>query len=91
MAAEEKIMFRRLKAIPQVVSTIGTMVMTVWQAYPIGFLGMLLLQLLQGLLPVGTAWITKLLFDSLAHSLGVHVVATTGMIVLPRMVILLLV
>jgi ATP-binding cassette subfamily B protein len=38
----------------------------VWQAYPAGFVGLLLLTLVQGLVPLGTAWLTKVLFDWLA-------------------------
>lgn len=40
-----------------------------WRAYPIGFVGINLLHIAQGLVPLGTAWLTKALFDILAEAL----------------------
>lgn len=37
-----------------------------WQAHPVALIGMLALELLQGLIPLATAWVTKVLFDLLA-------------------------
>ncbi len=42
----------------------------VWQAYPLACFGTLLITVLQGLLPLATAWITKILFDWLAQRLA---------------------
>lgn len=39
----------------------------VWQAYPSGFVGLLLITVVQGLVPLGIAWLTKVLFDWLAR------------------------
>ncbi|MCP5100672.1 MAG: ABC transporter ATP-binding protein, partial [Chloroflexi bacterium] len=41
-----------------------------WQAYPSGLAGVIFLNILQGLLPLATAWVTKLLFDLLAQRLA---------------------
>lgn len=40
-----------------------------WQAQPVCFVGLIILQLLQGLFPLGTAWLSKILFDLLGQSL----------------------
>lgn len=48
---------------------LGSMTRLAWQAYPVGFAGIIGIELLQGLIPVGTAWLTKLLFDLLANTL----------------------
>lgn len=40
-----------------------------WRAQPFIFLGLLLLTMVQGLLPLGTAWLTKILFDLLSSGL----------------------
>jgi ATP-binding cassette subfamily B protein len=39
-----------------------------WRAQPIIFVSLILLTMMQGLLPLGSAWLTKLLFDLLALS-----------------------
>ncbi len=39
-----------------------------WQAHPLCFAGLMLLELVQSFVPLGQAWITKLLFDLLAKS-----------------------
>ncbi|MCA9946863.1 MAG: ABC transporter ATP-binding protein [Anaerolineales bacterium] len=41
-----------------------------WQAQPYALCGTVLLNILQGLLPLTTAWVTKLLFDLLAQRLA---------------------
>ncbi|HUM72162.1 MAG TPA: hypothetical protein PLK31_25335, partial [Chloroflexota bacterium] len=41
-----------------------------WQANPVALAGVILLNILQGLLPLMTAWVTKLLFDLLAQRLA---------------------
>lgn len=43
-----------------------------WEAQPLCFVGMIVLQLLQGLFPLVTAWLAKLFFDLLAQSLRGH-------------------
>ncbi len=47
----------------------GNMLKLAWQAQPACFTGLLLLQMLEGALPLGTAWVTKSLFDMLGLSL----------------------
>jgi ATP-binding cassette subfamily B protein len=46
--------------------SLGQMVKLAWDIYPLGLLTIIALDILQGLVPLGTAWITKLLFDQLA-------------------------
>ncbi len=41
-----------------------------WQAQPAIFIGLILLTALQGVIPLATAWLTKVLFDLLAQGLG---------------------
>ncbi|MDQ5823997.1 MAG: ABC transporter ATP-binding protein/permease [Chloroflexota bacterium] len=48
------------------VFTVGRLVRLAWEAYPSGLVAILILDLLQGLIPLGIAWVTKLLFDQLA-------------------------
>lgn len=57
-----------------------------WEAHPASFIGLILLELLQGLIPLATAWLTKLLFDLLVNSL--HGGTTVG---LPQELIFLLI
>jgi ATP-binding cassette subfamily B protein len=47
-----------------------------WQAQPSALCGTILLNILQGLLPLATAWVTKLLFDLLAQRLAGAVAVT---------------
>lgn len=46
--------------------TLTSMLRLAWQAHPPSFLGLILLTALQGLIPLATAWITKLIFDLVA-------------------------
>jgi ATP-binding cassette subfamily B protein len=56
-----------------------------WQIYPAGFLLLIAIQILQGLVPLALAWITKVLFDLLAQSLQGHAPAH----LVPALVLLL--
>lgn len=58
--------------------TTGQMSILAFRAQPWCFLAITLLQCLQGLLPLATAWITKILFDLLAQGLQGH--ASTSLI-----------
>lgn len=40
-----------------------------WQAYPLGFAGLVSLEFIQALIPLGTAWIIKVLFDLLSQGI----------------------
>jgi ATP-binding cassette, subfamily B, bacterial len=51
---------------PRFVVTSWTMFQLAWQAQPVICLALVLLTALQGVLPLATAWLTKLLFDLLA-------------------------
>lgn len=42
----------------------------VWRAYPMACLGTIVITIMQGLLPLATAWITKVLFDLLAQRMA---------------------
>ena len=58
-----------LKSIKQFLSPILQMVRLAWQARPLLLVTLILLDIVQGLVPLATAWLTKLLFDSLAQGL----------------------
>lgn len=58
-------MRQRLRGIREAARSARLMVLAVWHAYPAGLLFMLLAQIVQGLFPLGTAWLTKWLFDLL--------------------------
>ncbi|MEO8970137.1 MAG: ABC transporter ATP-binding protein [Ktedonobacteraceae bacterium] len=61
--------FHRLKNAHGFVAAIFKMSQLIWQAQPACFVGLIVLKALQGLMPLATAWLTKLLFDLLARSL----------------------
>ena len=79
-------MLQRFKSIWTLFSTAGAMLHILWQAYPAGLLLTIALQILQGLFPLGTALITKFLFDALAQGIAMH-----GSLALSATVILLLI
>lgn len=54
---------------PQILSSLMRMIGLAWQVSPMIFISLLLLTGIQGLVPLITAWITKLLFDLLALAL----------------------
>ena len=58
----------RLRRIAVAMATVCRMGVMAWQAYPLGFVGLLGLELVQGLVPLATAWVTKVVFDSLSRS-----------------------
>jgi hypothetical protein len=58
-------MWQRWQQIPRFTASIVTMLHLAWQAQPLICLGLVLFSLLQGILPLATAWLTKLLFDLL--------------------------
>lgn len=60
----------RWRGIKPLAQAIVQIVGLVWQAYPLACAGSLLITLLQGLLPLAVAWVTKVLFDWLALRLG---------------------
>lgn len=51
-------------------STTINMIKLAWQTQPISFLGIWLFTVLEGLLPLGQAWVIKSLFDLLGRNLG---------------------
>lgn len=59
-------MSRRGFHVPHFMASLGRMLGLVWQAQPAIFLSLILLTALQGVVPLLTAWVTKLLFDLLA-------------------------
>ena len=62
-------MRRRVSAVIRFARQTGQLVALAWQAQPACFSGVLVLNVTQGLVPVATAWVTKLLFDLLAQAL----------------------
>lgn len=64
-------MFRCFSKSFSLLKNVGMMLQALWQASPLGLLSLVGLQCLQGVLPLGSAWLTRLLFDSLvAHKTG---------------------
>ena len=59
---------RRVAAVSRFARQTGQLVALAWQAQPASFSGLLVLNVTQGLVPVATAWVTKLLFDLLASA-----------------------
>ncbi|MGI9058148.1 MAG: ABC transporter ATP-binding protein [Ktedonobacteraceae bacterium] len=49
-----------------------SMITMPWQAQPICFVGLIVIICLQGLIPLGTAWLTKVLFDLLSQNMLRH-------------------
>src|SRR5215469_9561412 len=63
-------MLQHLKRFPGFFTTVGWMIHILWQASPMDLLSLLFLQGIQGFLPLGAAWVMKLLLDLVAHGLG---------------------
>ncbi len=60
-------MIRRIRhVVGSHTTSLGQMLHLAWQAHPDGLVGLLGIELAQGLLPLATSWLTKLLFDRLA-------------------------
>lgn len=57
------------KQIGQLLEPIFQMTRLAWQVQPTAFVGVVLLDSLQGLAPLATAWLTKHLFDLFAQGL----------------------
>lgn len=74
------------------------MITMAWQAQPICFAGLIVVLFVQGLIPLATAWIMKLLFDllsqsiirhatpNLAQNLFILVVAQAGLIIVSQII-----
>ncbi|MCP5098257.1 MAG: hypothetical protein GY943_22130, partial [Chloroflexi bacterium] len=60
-------MVKKLKQFPH--ANIFSILKLTWYAHPRALAATVVLNILQGLLPLATAWITKLLFDLLAQQL----------------------
>lgn len=58
-----------LKSILRILEIVSSMAKLVWNTHPASFLGMLFLEFVQGILPLGTAWATKMIFDSLSENI----------------------
>ncbi|GJM39937.1 MAG: multidrug ABC transporter permease [Ardenticatenaceae bacterium] len=58
-----------LKHINQFLAPIQQMVQMAWKVNPSLFVALILLDVLQGFIPLATAWLTKLLFDLLTNGL----------------------
>jgi len=65
----------RLRNIGRIARATYQMSTLAWKAQPLCFVSVVALQLLQGLLPLATAWLAKLFFDLLAQSLRGNVSA----------------
>ncbi len=76
-------MRRRVSAVIRFARQTGQLVALAWQAQPACFSGVLVLNVTQGLVPVATAWVTKLLFDLLAQALQGNTPSNVVATVLP--------
>lgn len=63
-------MIQQLQSSRRLLTTLFNIFTLIWGAQPLALPGTILLNILQGLLPLATAWITKLLFDLLAQRLA---------------------
>lgn len=61
--------------------TIIAIIKVVWQAYPLACLGSILITIIQGLLPLANAWVTKVLFDWLAQQLAGNTITGGGQLI----------
>lgn len=60
---------RWLRGVPQLAASVSSMLKLAWQTQPVIFILLVLLSGLQGVVPLGIAWLTKMLFDLLAIGL----------------------
>lgn len=58
-----------LKSALRVARIISNMAKLVWNTHPASFLGMLILEFVLGILPLGIAWATKMIFDLLSDNM----------------------
>lgn len=65
-------LWHQLRSLGQIARAMSQMSTLAWEAQPACFVSVVALQLLQGLLPLATAWLAKLFFDLLAQSLQGH-------------------
>jgi ATP-binding cassette subfamily B protein len=63
-------MQQSLRNVSRLFSTASHIVQLLWQAHFLFFIGIILLTVAQGLVPLATAWVIKLLFDLLAQYLA---------------------
>ena len=61
-----------LSNIQHIMRTVGRMISLALRAHPLSFLAMTMMQCLQGLIPLATAWLVKVLFDLLAQGFHGH-------------------
>ena len=59
-------MKQRSESARKFLSAVYQMARLAWQAQKVIFVGLLLLQVVQGFMPLASAWITKAIFDALA-------------------------
>ncbi len=63
-------MVQRLKRLPPFLANIFNILKLMWRAQPAVLTGMIALNILQGLLPVASAWVAKWIFDLLGRQLS---------------------
>ncbi len=76
---------RRFQSLLSVFRSGGQMALQAWHSQPWCFTGLILVEILQGLVPLGVAWITKVLFDWLAQSIRSGASAVSVRELLPPM------
>lgn len=65
-------MLEKLRSAPRFAQSIWQMLRLVWDASPLACVGTLMITALQGLLPLATAWVLKLLLDGLTQRLALN-------------------
>ena len=63
-------MLEKLRSAPRFVQSVSHMLRLVWSASPLACVGTLIITAMQGLLPLATAWVIKLLLDGLTQRLA---------------------
>jgi len=64
------------KRVIETLNRMREMLRLLWQTQPLSVVGLVLIDLMQSVIPLAQAWITKLLFDLLANNIRTNVTAT---------------
>lgn len=76
-----------LKKISDLIKSSREMIALVWQSQPLSVFGLISIEIIQGLLPLATAWLTKIIFDLLAQTLQQNVITTIPEILVSTLIL----
>ncbi len=68
-AADQLFFVRSMRSLFRAAAGGISMLKLSWNTYPIGLVGIVALELMRGLLPLGTAWLAKAIFDLIAEAI----------------------